>query len=513
MDIEKVAPVVKKSLAPQAQQDLKYEHPGTKQKPLANILQATLGPGVILPNRSQKKISDEFSKYISKVIRNLGSYNCWMEYSPGQGEFASEKIVNPNHWIPISPKYKEIQDIVTRCFDSKLNTYLLLTGARGRGRSSAVYYAVKQLREMKCEPDRMQQEPLLFVEIDAAMSEMDKSTLMNYLVNKLLEARGDPMSMDSNLYESGNYHEKLIRLLKDFRVIIYIKNVHVFAEQTRQVFLYSFLDNINQFAMKVVLIFSTSHVFFLSKLEKRVRSRFSFHEICFEEVDMDTMVRPVLEDKLTIQNFKNLRIIEVLVDRIKRVICNDPQICKVFERSILLGQGLDAIISVVHTAFMISPPQKLLHAVEGSDQTASQFLVSKVLEARKLINFEGGDVEILNSLPKPVKLCVLVLSEVLGQKKSHGHDSQSMYTTYQAFKWKHWEIVKHYFRDTINLHWWLSISQPLLKDGLINLSKMGYVYLSKTPIDNETNMRLSDMISPLFVKPSVKDNDIRFEMA
>ena len=46
-------------------------------------------------------------------------------------------------------------------------------------------------------------------------------------------------------------NNQLIELFNRHKVVIYIKNIDVFAEVTRQTFLYDFFDNINSHSMKV----------------------------------------------------------------------------------------------------------------------------------------------------------------------------------------------------------------------------------------------------------------------
>ena len=41
-------------------------------------------------------------------------------------------------------------------------------------------------------------------------------------------------------------------------------------------FLYTLLDKINHFSKKIMVIFSTTNLFFVDMLEKRVKSRFSY---------------------------------------------------------------------------------------------------------------------------------------------------------------------------------------------------------------------------------------------
>lgn len=457
-----------------------------------------------------KARAQSFSSYLEAIFKNLTRVNEW------NSENAAVDPKGQNTWISLSDKYQEIEEVISRCFDSKLNTYLLLTGSRGRGRSSAVYHAVQRMYEKDKELIRNGHkiEKLEFLEYDAAQNDIDRSSLMNYLVNKLSGSQADEEVTDFE--QKANFQEKLIKLLKDFRVVIYLKNVHLFAEQSRQVFLYTFLDSINQFAMKVVLIFNTSHLSFLNKLEKRVRSRFSFREINFEEVDFETMVKPVLIEKLTnLKKTSSKNNTTQAEEMLRHVLVSHKGIREVFERSIMLGQGLDKIILVVTTALGICDPEKLLYALEGSEETAGDFLYQKILEARKLQNYEGGDAELLQSLPKPAKLCILALSESSRQRKmvaDQDNVSPEYYgIQYRLFSSKVYEIVSTKF-ESLGMQVWrtMAASPALMKDALITLSKMGMVHLSKTPIDNETYLLLSEAVSPYYISTQVKDNDIHF---
>jgi hypothetical protein len=492
---------------------LEYPGPRTKQQ---DILGPDFNDRSQNENQEQMKIFNQFTRYIQTVCHVLSRMNRWVDPT-----IAQDEPVNPNRWIRLNEKYTDIEETIVRCFESNLNTCILLTGCKGRGRSSALYYAMSKIqqKEQDTAANQRSNEKLAFIEFDASLHEIDKSTLMNYLVNKL-----EDLSIKSDVSIarfSGNYHERFISMLKHFRVIIYIKNVDIYTETTRQVFLYTFLDNINQYAMKVALIFSTSDVFFLNKLEKRVRSRFSYKEVCFDDLDAQQVVIPVLLDKVSLSQKDSETSIQdppLKITRIKRnvetlqkVLAQDQKIREILERCILIGQGLHIILDIFKTALMLSNHSHLLTALNSGEVIAGEYLYKKMLEARSLLNFEGGDAEILNSLSKQSKLAIFVLSNATSQRKnsSNSEVSNRKAITYMEYRSK---IVQTSALkvDTMNRGWWRTMPPAILKDGLITLHKLGYVHLSKTPIDNETHIHLAEHLTPLYISTTFAENDFKF---
>jgi hypothetical protein len=88
--------------------------------------------------------------------------------------------------------------------------------------------------------------------------------------------------------------------------VIYIKNIQVFAEESRQTFLYSFLDHINAFSPKVMVIFSTKNIFFDGMLEKRVKSRFYYKPYYFYSIEQDQLIH-LIREKFRLSLYPEIR--------------------------------------------------------------------------------------------------------------------------------------------------------------------------------------------------------------
>ena len=113
---------------------------------------------------------------------------------------------------------------------------------------------------------------------------------MNLIMNRPEIDELAEYGMDAN--------SQLIELFNRHKVIIYIKNIDTFAEQNRQTFLYEFFDNINSHSMKVTVILSSNNLFFLNKLERRVKSRMSLKVFNFDSYEFEQDLMKILESKI-----------------------------------------------------------------------------------------------------------------------------------------------------------------------------------------------------------------------
>lgn len=99
---------------------------------------------------------------------------------------------------------------------------------------------------------------------------------------------------------SSNHNQlKLLfeKFLRKHKTVLYLENIQHFCEK-RQTFLYSLLDNLALSGAQLCLVFGTSDLFFVEKLEKRVKSRFNFSSYVFdssEQCPHDFIVKFALE--------------------------------------------------------------------------------------------------------------------------------------------------------------------------------------------------------------------------
>lgn len=103
------------------------------------------------------------------------------------------------------------------------------------GKSSAVYYALGSLIKEK----KLKRQEVIFVEVDAKIHNKE-----NKMISKIIDLILLEYSKETDLTEKEPY-SRLVECLGYGKVILFIKNIEVFAKESRQVFLYSLLDSIN----------------------------------------------------------------------------------------------------------------------------------------------------------------------------------------------------------------------------------------------------------------------------
>ena len=213
-------------------------------------------------------------------MQNTIKFNRSYLDSIDEGEKKEALLENAPPIISASEEYRKLSEMVENYFCSNLNAYALLQGSSGMGKTSAVYYAVSMLSENHpSETDN-----IIFIELDATIYNKESKMIMEIIEQIKQKLNCDFISTQKNPYM------RMLELFKMRKVIIYIKNVEVFSDEARQVFLYTFFDTINNFSGNVMVLLATSDIFFVDKLEKRVKSRFSytsfnFYNIAFEKVE------------------------------------------------------------------------------------------------------------------------------------------------------------------------------------------------------------------------------------
>lgn len=476
--------------------------------------------------KSREKRTSQYLESLINRFRHPNSFKFMRRSTNAQHPGGKDE---PPPIVPVEEKYQQILKIIENCFESNINSYILLTGSEGNGRSSAVYFAMNAIFERdqrkKLQPgfaDRTNterqalehkklqknsekfpslpdagapagpeepQKEIKFIEVDAFIYK-EEGKILNHIINLLTAG------LDESAAEESNKYLKLIDFMKNYRLVLYIKNIDVFTEESRQVFLYSLLDNVNNFAMKTCIIFSTNNLFFLNKLEKRVKSRFSYKNFVFEGFDLEDHLLPILKSRLDLPNYhEDAKPLLAAFD--------DVRVLGFLSRYHQLGMSISWFINLAKTALLLCTAADFL--VEVQRGGLAEYLLKKLEEAKKMILFEGGDAEILRHMPRPAKLVMLVLHErALGKAVDAG-------LPFEQFNKKMKEVVSQKFSSTFSRHSWENFSSNVIKENLLTLKKMNYLHLDKTPITMETVIQLNDSVSPTFLTVKVQDSDILFD--
>ena len=225
----------------------------------------------------------------------------------------------------------------------------------------------------------------------------NENKILHFITNELTAHDGFEGSREQNAYM------KLTDYMKNFRIVVYIKNIEVFADEPRQVFLSSLLDNISTYSIKVCVVFSTNCLFFLNRLEKRVKSRFSYKNFIFEDFDLETHLVPILEARFHIQEYEREH--GTIVAHVK-----SEKVIRFLSKYHQLGMSIGWFIGLFKTALLLFKSVDYIsesRLVRGED-----YFISKLQEAKKMLLFEGGDAEILNNMPRPAKLIMMGVSSI-----------------------------------------------------------------------------------------------------
>lgn len=502
-------------------------------------------------NSKEHTAERNWREYLKNGLIRLKVHNTYShmkKYDDRDGKYMPTTVPEI---VPITESFNEIYKLIETSFDACLTTCILLTGSKGNGRSSAVYYAVNKyvennifrtttLKEEKAkekEPlsdktnslkisqgsdsnyykpvnfkhdtishsnkleNLEQKQPIIFIEADAFIYNQE-TKINNYFINELKKYASkynlDKKEEDQLQDGESNSYVKFINYMRKFRVILYIKNVDVFIEEARQVYLYSLLDSINSFSTKSVIIFSTNCLFFLNRLEKRVKSRFSYKHYVFEDYDVENNLIDILEKRLLGKEEKTYS----LNAEIKSVLRHE-KIVNLMHRYHAIGLSIGWFINLFKTAFLLMHYQEL--AVKSQDGQLAEYFLEKIEQAKKLLLFEGGDAEIMRNMPRPAKLIILVLHEIYNLR------NQDMGITFDKFRKKVKEVINDRFSSYVTKRSWEGFSENVLKENLLALKKMNYIHLDKTPVTLETVIQLNDSVSPTFLLVKVEDSEINFD--
>lgn len=510
--------------------------------------------GISSGSNSVSKVIQEkhWRLYLNKALEVFKVHHTFDNISKftQEGKLKTEAVPE---MVPFNDNFEGIYSQIKMAFESQRNTFLLLTGPKGCGRSAAVYYAMNKyyeddfnLKNTELEP-RSGLEPLrersnntnkktdnfvskpndkqrpagnpngplkidqtrqkiAFLEVDAQIYYQD-TKINNYILAKLENfcTVNGIQELDFD-HGSANNFQQLINYMKQLRLVIYIKNIEVFTEETRQVYLYSLLDCLNSYCPKVVMIFSTADIFFLTKLEKRVKSRFSYKNFQFEDFQVQPHLVDILKKRMQgsgRQTVEEREIQECVVNWGLQ----DPQVLKTLNYCRAIGKHLDFFIELFKYTFLFIDPAEITIAKDLGPKKFGEFFHRHIKEANKMIGDETNPSEVLNSLPKPARLIIMGL-HYFNSLRTNTSDFKILFS---RLKPKLSEVIDQKFSFETSRKSWKGFSDTVLKDNLVLLKKMNYIFLDRTPISSETEIQLQDIVSPTFITAKTNEYDIYFE--
>ena len=158
-----------------------------------------------------------------------------------------------------------------------------------------------------------------FIYINAKKYKDDTSFMRNLL--EILQEELDQELLDDD--EQIDSLKKTIfkKYFSNTKVILYIDKAEVLSKKMKQTFIYSFFDDLKCYKYKPFMILATSDLFFYERLEKRVKSRFTFNAFYFDVAvnhvklyfknlaklfESNSLIQNLLLDKEVIEEFKEI---------------------------------------------------------------------------------------------------------------------------------------------------------------------------------------------------------------
>jgi len=379
--------------------------------------------------------------------------------------------------LPIYESYEEIAGMIDNCFTANLNTYALLQGGAGMGKTSALYYAYGKLIEDR----KYSTNNLKIIEVDALIYDKE-----NKIILEILKALDHNKEAEEALNFEKNPYARLVNAFKDNNYILYIKNVDVFAREARQVFLYSLLDNLNHFSIKVMLIFSTSNIFFVDMLEKRVKSRFSyklfdFYHCPFKHSEQNPLggLMEILKSKVSSDIDTHSPFSRAMV-----LALGEPYVEALFKKYHIIGMNIDWFVRVIRVAMAYMNVDDITEAITApeivpnhKDNSSINFLdnPTKVIymslfNAIKSMNCEF-EQSILKDMTHPGKT-------ILRQLKS--------LSAWNGIKFRVLLATLTNHASSGNLGSVFKFSTNVVKDCLLDLDNSKIIYIDRKPLRLES---------------------------
>lgn len=306
--------------------------------------------------------SERFTRYRGRVAQKLKKLT-HKSFTEERGDLSIfEPSLDPE--IVVTENSLELRRLVETTFKSNVNTYVLLMGNPGNGKSSALYYAIDESK-FKGKDD------LLLIEVDSLIYNSE-SKILNEIMDQIALLDQDVATSEKN------YYAKLTDIFNKKNIVLFIKNAHVFGEKSRQTFLYSLFDHINNFSPRCLVALSTPNIFFKTLLEKRVKSRFNPVEFNFYDYSIEKLIEILLE-KLVDKYYPFLSLFFIWALDSKEVRKH------IFERYKNLGVSIGWFINLTKIALMYCNFKEMGEFIDQFDIiTERRFLLKVENYARKL---------------------------------------------------------------------------------------------------------------------------------
>lgn len=373
--------------------------------------------------------------------------------------------------IPISDETQDNYDIIKRAisntFEQQINTFQQLLGNKGFGKESAVAWAVQNCNY---------KDEILYIQVDSIIFNKEKKILHEIQCQIQDQSKGEQVATEKNIYS------RLMEYFDKKKIVLYIRNADIFANEKRQVFLYSLQDHINSFAKNVLVAFSSNNIFFSSFLERRVKSRFSFKQIPFYDYPFENGQLKILEETFS-RNTNDIEINAMVRDCLRR-----KEIMNFLKKYHDNKFGIKWFLELFNCMLCFMNHTELMNALNQNILT--EYMLENLEKAKNTFIFDFESTA-LDNLPMPCRLVLSALWNMDSRRTGNIRFGNIMNEI---------QVIRRISGRGI-----LNFSEKILKECLYHLYELQFVNLDKIPITPETCMVLK--VNPLKIEETFRKGD------
>jgi hypothetical protein len=253
------------------------------------------------------------------------------------------------------------------------------------------------------------------------------------------------------------------------RVVFYFSHIDRMCNSKRQSFMYSILDNLSMSDTRVVVAFSTSNLFLMDSLERRVKSRFSTIRFYFgtEIESSSNLIQELLTPPEIAGNQNNCTDTKALINHFTNSSANAKLLLFIkFEGS------LHKVVQLLLAFFYRISGEKYKEIVCNEAQgnytfkTAIDFAFKSVGEP----DFH----RILVSLPYCQQTILKVIKEIMQEKKNN-----KKFKVLDIMLWLNQKTSKHVHHK---------FSGEIVLFSVVDLDKLGFIKITKKPISTDSDI-------------------------